>query len=143
MEEIDKTAHHQADDKAIPSPWAYEPATRRYLASQTQEGRGPLRCFVCWEAGHMAHQCPKLSEAQRENVIKARDAFLQSTQGHKKINDEAKYREQRDINRRTRIAVVQALCDGIEQSNEEEDVRRSAKSLRTPSGGPPPSSGEA
>lgn len=141
-EGTDKTANHQADDKATPSPWAYEPATRRYLASRTQEGRGPLRCYVCWEAGHMAHQCPKLSEAQRENVIRARDAFLQSTRGHKKINDEAKYREQRDINRRTRIAVVQALCDGIEQSDEEEDVRRSAKSLRAMSAGPPPPSGE-
>lgn len=91
----------------------------------------------------MAHQCPQLSEAQRENVIRARDAFLQSTRGHKRINDEAKYREQRDINRRTRIAVVQALCDGIEHSDEEEDVRRSAKSLRAMSAGPPPPSGEA
>lgn len=140
---VDKAAASRPGEKATSSARAYEPATRRYLASRTQESRGPLCCYVCWEAVHMAHQCSKLTEAQWENVMKAGDAFLQSTRGHKKINDEAKNREQKDINRRTRIAVVRALCDGIEQLDDEEDVRRSAKSLRAIPAGPPQSSGEA
>lgn len=142
-QEIDQGPSGQRDGRATSSEWAYEPATRRHLAGRSPEARGPLRCYVCWEAGHMAHQCPKLSAIQRDPVVKARDAFLNSTRGHKKVADEASYRAQRDVNRRTRIAVVQALVDGIDQSDEEEDARREALVTRAKPAGPPPSSGEA
>lgn len=142
-QEIDQGTSGRRDGRATSSEWAYEPATRRHLAARTPEARGPLRCYVCWEAGHMAHQCPKLSAVQRDQVVKARDAFLNSTRGHKKVADEASYRAQRDVNRRTRIAVVQALVDGIDQSDEEENARREAHVTRAKPAGPPPSSGEA
>lgn len=90
----------------------------------------------------MAHQCSMLSPAQRESVVRARDAFIQSTRGHKNILDEAKYREMRDINRRTRIAVVQALCDRIDWSDEEDEARETINTLRAKPTGDLPVSGK-
>lgn len=137
-----KAAANQPQDEPTPSAWAYEPATRCLLDSRTPEGRGSLRCYVCCEAGHMAHECPKLPEAQRDKSVNGNDAFLHSTRGHKKVFEKAKDLEQRDTNRWSRIAVVQALTDGIDQSDEEEDARRTANSEREKPAGPPPSLGE-
>lgn len=77
-----KAAAIQPQDQPTLSAWAYEPDTRHHLASRAPEGRGRLRWYVWWQAGHMAHQCPKLPEAQRENAVTALDAFLRSTRGH-------------------------------------------------------------
>lgn len=90
----------------------------------------------------MAQQGPNLQKAQQENVVKDRDAFLHSTRGHKKVFEEAKYQEQRDTNRRTRIAVVQALIGRIDRSDAEEDARRTAKMQRAKPAGVPLSSVE-
>lgn len=130
-------------DPAAGAPqWAHEPATRRFLAARRPDQRGPLRCYLCWEAGHMAHQCRMLTGPQREAVVRARDAFLQSTRGRRKAPDDAKYKEQRALSRMTRVAVVQALCDGIERSDEEEEARVDALKADAKPANPPPASGE-
>lgn len=123
---------------ATPEATKGTPWTARRTAN-----RGPIYCYICWEAGHMAHQCPKLSAGQRDGVLKARDAFMNSTRGNRKASDGEVYREQREITRHTRIAVVQALCDGIDQSDDEEEARWWVGKTADKSAHPPPPSGEA
>lgn len=50
------TTTRRAEEKARPSARAYEPASRRHFASRPSEGRGPLRCYTCWEWDHLAHR---------------------------------------------------------------------------------------
>eukprot|EP00170_Pyropia_yezoensis_P005405 contig_21974_g5419 len=52
-----------------------------YVRGRTLDSRLLFRCYLCWEAGHMAHQCPTLTEAKRKIVQKARDNFLGATRG--------------------------------------------------------------
>ena len=142
-QEDNKEVEDKGDPRAQDPRWAHEPATRRFLAARRPEQRGPLRCYLRWEAGHMAHQCKMLTAGQREAIVKARDAFLNSTRGYRKAPEDAKYKEQRALSRMTRVAVVQALCEGIEISDAEEEAREEALQSAPQPAYPPPASGEA
>lgn len=45
--------------------------TPMYLGVRLSDSRQPYRCYVCWEVGHMAHQCQVLTNVQRQAVLQA------------------------------------------------------------------------
>lgn len=104
-------------DKGGPSraPWAFQSSAPRFLGGRPGEARRDPRCYLCWEAGHMAYTCPMLNEAQKDAVRKAREAFLSATNTSKAGVDRQVY------NRQVRVAMVQSLCDGMDQSDDEVD----------------------
>ena len=63
----------------------------------------------------MAYTCPFLNEAQKEAVKRAREAFLSATNTSKASGDRQVY------SRQVRVAMVQSLCDGMDQSDDEVD----------------------
>jgi len=67
----------------------------------------------------MSYTCPILTDQQKALVNKARASFLQATRSLGAGQDD-KGRVTRTYNRQIRIAMVQALCDGIVKSNEED-----------------------
>jgi len=67
----------------------------------------------------MSCTCPILTDQQTTLVNKARECFLQATRSRGAGQDD-KGRATRTYNRQLRIAMVQALCDGIDKSNEED-----------------------
>lgn len=95
----------------------YSP-TPQLLGFRCMDRCRPFRCFLCWEAGHMAHQCRNLSEAPRQAVRQAGEAFLSATQGRSQTTD-TKPRADREFHRQIRVAKVQALCEGVKESHDE------------------------
>jgi len=67
----------------------------------------------------MSYTCPILADQQKALVNKARESFLQATRSRGAGQDE-KGRVARTYNRQIRIAMVQALCDGIDTSYAED-----------------------
>jgi len=67
----------------------------------------------------MSYTCPILTDQQKALVNKARDSFLQATHSRGAGQDET-VRVTRTYNRQIRIAMVQALFDGIDKSEAEE-----------------------
>jgi len=67
----------------------------------------------------MSYTCPILTDQQKALVNTARESFLQAMRSRAAGQDE-KGRVTRTYNRQIRIAMVQALCDGIDKSDAEE-----------------------
>jgi len=67
----------------------------------------------------MSYTCPILKDQHKALVNKARESFLQATRSLGAGQDE-EGRVPRTYNRQIRIAMVQALCDGIYKSNAED-----------------------
>jgi len=67
----------------------------------------------------MSYMCPILTDQQKARVNKARESFFQATRSRGAGQDD-KGRATRTYNRQLRIAMVQALCDGIDRSDEED-----------------------
>ena len=108
-------------DKIDPGrTYGFKAPTVPYVRGRTLDSRLPFRCYLCWETGHMAHQCPTLTEAQRKMVQKARDNFLGATRGRSQ-STEVHPKADHEFHRKTRIAMVQALCEGINLSDDEAD----------------------
>ncbi|OSX80210.1 hypothetical protein BU14_0057s0031 [Porphyra umbilicalis] len=99
--------------------WGRQDNLPRFLTGRPEDPRRPRICFLCWTAGHMSYTCPILTDQQKALVNKARGSFLQATRSRGAGQDE-KGRATRTYNRQLRIAMVQALCDGIDKSNEED-----------------------
>lgn len=59
--------------------------TPRYVGVRTLDSRLPYRCYLCWEAGHMAHKYSTLMDTQRQAVLQARDTFLGNTRAPKSV----------------------------------------------------------
>jgi len=91
----------------------------RFLTGRPEDPRRPGTCFLCWTHGHMSYTCPILTDQQRVLVNNARDTFLQATRSRGSGQDE-KGRVTRIYIRQIRIAMVQALCDGIKKSHAED-----------------------
>jgi len=99
--------------------WGRQDNLPRFLTGRPEDPRRPRICFLCWTAGHMSYTCPILTDQQKALVNKARESFLQATRSRGAGQDE-KGRATRTYNRQLRIAMVQALCDGIDKSDEED-----------------------
>lgn len=110
--EIEKTKAGQTQ--------GFHSETPRLVGIRTMDSRRPYRCYLCWESGHMAHQCKTLSEAQRQAVTQARDMFLSATRGRSQTT-ETDANADRRFHRQVRVAMVQALCEGINKSDDEPD----------------------
>jgi len=67
----------------------------------------------------MSYTSPILTDQQKALVHKARESFLQTTRRRGAGQDEMG-RVTRTYNREIRIAMVQALCDGIDKSDAED-----------------------
>jgi len=67
----------------------------------------------------MSYTCPILTDQQKALVNKSRESFLQVTRSPGAGQDE-KGRVKRTYNRQIRIAMAQALGDGIDKSNAED-----------------------
>ena len=116
-EEASKTTPEEPLAKGGPSrtPWASMGHAPRFLGGRIGDGRRNPRCYLCWEEGHMAYGCPLLSEGQREAVKRARDAFLSATNTSRASRDRQAY------NKQVRVALVQSLSQGIDDSDDELD----------------------
>jgi len=99
--------------------WGRQDNLPRFLTGCPEDPRRPRFCFVCWTPGHMSYTCPILTDQQKALVIKARESFLQATRS-RGAGQEEKGRVTRTSNRQIRIAMVQALCDGIDKSDAED-----------------------
>ena len=100
--------------------FGFKGPTPQFVGVRTMDSRRPYRCYLCWEPGHMAHQCSMLSEVQRKAVLQARDSFLAATRGRSQ-STEVKPNADRQFHRQIRVAMVQALCEGINLSDDEAD----------------------
>ena len=99
--------------------WGRQDNLPRFLTGRPEDPRRPRICFLCWTPGHMSYTCPILTDQQKALVNKARESFLQATRSRGAGQDE-KGRVTRTYNRQIRIAMVQALCDGIDKSDAED-----------------------
>jgi len=120
---LGETEHSVASPPAAnPGPaqpvWGRQDNLPRLLTGRPEDPRRPRFCFLCWTPGHMSYMCPILTDQKKSLVTKARESFLQATRSLGVGQDE-KGRVTRTCNRQIRIAMVQALCDGIEKSDAE------------------------
>jgi len=92
----------------------------RFFTGRSEDPRRPRICFLCWIPGCMSYTCPILTDQQKALVNKARESFLQATRIRGARQDD-KRRVTRTYNRQICIAMVQALCDGIDKSDEEDN----------------------
>ena len=67
----------------------------------------------------MSYTCPILTDQQKALMNKARESFLQAMRSRGFGQDE-EGRVTRTYKRQIRIAMVQALCDGIDKSDAED-----------------------
>jgi len=108
-----------ANPGQAPPAWGRQDNLPRILTGRPQDPRRPRICYLCWTSGHMSYTCPILTDQQKALVNKARASFLQATRSLGAGQDD-KGRVTRTYNRQIRIAMVQALCDGIFKSDEED-----------------------
>ena len=95
-----------------------EDTTPRFLRGGTDDrGRSPL-CYLCWKPGHMPYQCFLLTDRQKEMVREARESFVKST-GSRNAGTDEKGQYRRSYNKQLRVAMVQAIFEGIDRSDEE------------------------
>jgi len=99
--------------------WGRQENLPRFLTRRPEGRRRPRIRFRCWTPGHMSYTCPILKDQHKALVNKARESFLQATRSLGAGQDE-EGRVPRTYNRQIRIAMVQALCDGIYKSNAED-----------------------
>ena len=90
-----------------------------FLTGRPEDPRRPRICFLCWTSVHMSCTRPIQTDQQKALVNKARESFLQATRSRGAEQD-GKGRVTRTYNRHIRIAMVQALCDGIDKSGAED-----------------------
>ena len=103
-----------ANPGQAPTVWDRQYNLFRFFTGRSEDPRRPRICFPCWTSGHMSYTCPILTDQQKALVNKARESFLQATRSRGAGQDE-KGRVMRTYNRQIRIAMVQALWDGIDK----------------------------
>ncbi|GAB0498072.1 hypothetical protein MMPV_009413 [Pyropia vietnamensis] len=74
--------------------------------------RRAVRCFLCWEVGHMAHDCQMLTAAQREKATKARELFVEQMRQLRGNPREATSGQRSGPS--ARVLALQAIYDGME-----------------------------
>lgn len=112
----DKEAEKAESDQA----YGFTGPTQRFVGVRAVDSRRPYRCYLCWKSGHMAHQCDTLTEAQRKAVCKTRDSFMAATRGRSQSTEADALADHR-FHRKIRVALVQAICEGINVSDDEVD----------------------
>lgn len=113
-----KSPEVEPEKLVVAKPALAPTPTPRPAGARSADSRRPFRCYLCWEVGHMGHQCRILTEGQRATVLQARDNFLHATRGRSQ-STEVGPRADHNFHRRTRMAMVQALCEGINDSDDE------------------------
>jgi len=108
-----------ANSGQVQPVWGRQDNLLRFLTGRPEDPRRPRICFLRWTPRHMSYTCPILTDQQKALVNKARESFLQATRSRGAGQDE-KGRVTRTYNRQIRIAMVQALCDGIDKSDAED-----------------------
>lgn len=81
----------------------------------------------------MAQQCSVLTDGQRQAVLKARESFMAATRGRSQSTG-VKPQADRQFHRQMRVAMVQALCEGINLSDDEMDYQLRKMSHPDPAG---------
>ncbi|GAB0490109.1 hypothetical protein MMPV_001341 [Pyropia vietnamensis] len=74
--------------------------------------RRAVRCFLCWEVGHTAHECQILTAAQREKATKARELFVEEMRQLRGTPREATSGQRSGPS--ARVLALQAIYDGME-----------------------------
>ena len=103
--------------------WGRQDNLLLFLTGLPEDPLRPRICFLRWTTGHMSYIRPILTDQQRALVNKAREPFPQATRSCGAGQAE-KERATRTYNRKFRIAMVQARCEGIDKTDAEDKQDR-------------------
>lgn len=109
--------------------YGFRAPASQFIGARTIDSCRPFCCYLCLDMGLMAHDCPTLIETQRKIILTARDNFHRATRGWSQ-STEVHPTAHREFQRTTRIALVQALRQGVNLSDDEADREESEKDGR-------------